>query len=223
MIEVTRTDDVFILTMVAEENRFNPTMLDAFDQALTQVEESEGPAAVVLTGQGKFFCNGLDLDWMMANAEQGGPSLVANGLQKLYSRLVTFPAATVAAVNGHAFAGGGMLALACDQRVMRNDRGYFCLPEVDINIPFTKGMARLVQAKLSPAAAYEAMLTGRRFGADDAVAGGIADIAVPEDQVLSVSVERAQALSGKTRDVVKAIKETMYSEVVEALAETVSF
>jgi len=67
------------------------------------------------------------------------------------------------------------------------------------------------------------MLTGRRFGADDAVAGGIADIAVPEDQVLSVSIERAQALSGKTRDVVKAIKETMYSEVVEALAETVSF
>ncbi len=165
MIEITRTEDVFVLTMVAGENRFNPTMLDAFTRTLDEVEASEGSAAVVLTGQGKFFSNGLDLEWMVANADQGGPALVASGLEALYRRLVTFPTATVAAVNGHAFAGGGMLALACDQRVMRTDRGFFCLPEVDINIPFTDGMAKLVQAKLTPSAAYEAMLTGRRFAA----------------------------------------------------------
>ena len=112
MIEVTRTGDVFVLTMVANENRFNPTMLDAFERALDEVDASDGAAAVVLTGQGKFFSNGLDLDWMMANAEQGGPALVADGLQALYRRLVMFPTATVAAVNGHAFAGGfvGLIA-----------------------------------------------------------------------------------------------------------------
>jgi len=222
VIEVTRSDDVFVLRMVAEENRFNPTMLDAFKTALDEVEASEGPAAVVLTGEGKFFCNGLDLDWMMA-AEEGGASQVVNGLQELYSRLVTFPTAVIAGVNGHAFAGGGMLALACDQRVMRNDRGFFCLPEVDINIPFTKGMASLVQAKLGPAAAYDTMLTGRRFGADDAVAAGIADIAVAEDQVLPEAIQRAQALAGKTRSTVGAIKHVMYAEVVAGLAETVAF
>jgi len=223
MIEITRTQDVFVLTMVAEENRFNPAMLDAFSRALDEVEGSDGAAAVVLTGQGKFFSNGLDLDWMMANAEQGGPALVADGLQALYRRLVIFPTATVAAVNGHAFAGGGMLALACDQRVMRTDRGFFCLPEVDINIPFTDGMAKLVQAKLTPSAAYEAMLTGRRFTADEALAAGFVDAAVPEGDVVPVAVERAQALAGKARSTVGTIKERMYGSVAAALAETAEF
>ena len=221
MIEVTRSGDVHILTMAAGENRFNPTMLAAFDEALTGVEQSEGPAAVVLTGQGKFFSNGLDLEWMMANVEQGGPAEVANGLQALYRRVLTFPVATVAAMNGHAFAGGGMLALACDQRVMRTDRGFFCLPEVDINIPFTNGMSKLIQAKLTPAAAYEVMLTGRRYGAEDAVAAGVVDAALPEDEVLPAAIERAQALAGKQRTTVAAIKQGMFGEVADALAETV--
>lgn len=223
MIETTRTGDVFVLRMTAGENRFNPTMLDAFDHALGEVEASEGPAAVVLTGEDKFFSNGLDLDWMMAHAEEGGPALVANGLQALYRRLLLFPTATVAAVNGHAFAGGGMLALTCDQRVMRSDRGYFCLPEVDINIPFTEGMAALVQARLTPSAAYEAMLTGRRFSAEEAVAAGFADEARPEAEVLPAAIERAQALAGKSRDTVRTIKERMYGDVAEKLARTVAF
>jgi enoyl-CoA hydratase/carnithine racemase len=205
--------------MTAGENRFNPSMLEAIDGALDEVERSEGPAAVVLTGQGKFFSNGLDLEWMLAHAEQDGPARVADGLQALYRRLVTFPVTTVAAVNGHAFAGGAMLALACDQRVMRSDRGYFCLPEVDINIPFTNGMTKLIQAKLAPAAASEAMLTGRRYTAEEALAAGVVDVVVPEEQVLTVASERAQALAGKLRPTVATIKQRMYGEVAAALAE----
>jgi len=222
VIETTRSGEVFVLRMVAEENRFNPTMLGAFKSALDEVEASEGAAAVVITGGGKYFSNGLDLDWMAA-APEGGPSEVVNGLQELYARLVGFPTAVIAAVNGHAFAGGAMLALACDARVMRDDRGYFCLPEVDINIPFTLGMAKLVQAKLTPANAHEAMLTGRRYDAVEALAAGIADQTAPEDQVLPLAIERAQVLTGKTRSVVAEIKRVMYSEVLDGLAETVSF
>ena len=223
MIETTRTDDVFVLRMVAEENRFNPTMLDSFAKALDEVEASEGPAAVVLTGEGKFFSNGFDLDWMMANAEDGGPSLVVNGLQALYSRLLTFPTATVAAMNGHSFAGGGMLALACDHRVMRDDRGFFCLPEVDINIPFTKGMSLLVQSRLTPAVARDVMMTGRRYTAEEALASGIVDATAAEDQVVPEAIERARALAGKSRDTLGAIMRTMFADVTEALAETIAF
>ena len=65
-------------------------------------------------------------------------------LEQTIGRLLVFPAYTVAAINGHAFAGGALISCAFDYRVMREDRGYFCFPEVDIRIPFTAGMAALI-------------------------------------------------------------------------------
>jgi enoyl-CoA hydratase/carnithine racemase len=218
VIEMTREADVFVLKMTAEENRFNPEMLSAFDSALSEVEAADGTAAVI-TGEGKFFSNGLDLEWMGANPERIGE--VVNGLQSLYGRLLAFPATLVAAINGHAFAGGGMLALACDQRVMREDRGFFCLPEVDINIPFSAGMSALVQSKLTPQIAHEVMLTGRRYGGADAARVGIVDLCVAEDSVLPEAVGAAEALSKKSRDTVATIKRTMYSDALELLSEQV--
>jgi enoyl-CoA hydratase/carnithine racemase len=215
---MTREADVFVLKMTAEENRFNPEMLSAFDSALSEVEAADGTAAVI-TGEGKFFSNGLDLEWMGANPERIGE--VVNGLQSLYGRLLAFPATLVAAINGHAFAGGGMLALACDQRVMREDRGFFCLPEVDINIPFSAGMSALVQSKLTPQIAHEVMLTGRRYGGADAARVGIVDLCVAEDSVLPEAVGAAEALSKKSRDTVATIKRTMYSDALELLSEQV--
>lgn len=212
---MTREADVFVLKMTAEENRFNPEMLSAFDSALSEVEAADGTAAVI-TGEGKFFSNGLDLEWMGANPERIGE--VVNGLQSLYGRLLAFPATLVAAINGHAFAGGGMLALACDQRVMREDRGFFCLSEVDINIPFSDGMSALVQSKLTPQVAHEVMLTGRRYGGADAVRTGIVDLAVPEGAVLPEAIGIAQALAAKNRDTVGTIKKTMYSGPLDLLA-----
>ncbi len=222
MIEAGKIDDVVVLTMKAEENRFNLPMLDAFKASLDDVEADETALAVALTGEGKFFSNGLDLEWMMEAGEES-TKLVVEGLQALYMRLLTFPVPVVAAVNGHAFAGGAMLALACDERVMREDRGYFCLPEVDINIPFVSGMSKLIQAKLTPAAAHKAMLSGHRVGGPEAVEWGIADEATSEDQVLAAAIERAKALSGKSRPVVSAIKNVMYQDAIEALAKLETF
>ena len=64
-----------------------------------------------------------------------------------------FPCITIAAINGHAFAAGAMVALAHDFRVMRNDRGFFCLPEVDIGMTFTDSMESVIKSRLSKATA----------------------------------------------------------------------
>src|SRR4029453_6531940 len=88
----------------------------------------------------------------------------AKTVQNLLARVLSLPVPTVAALQGHVVAAGAMLAPAHDFRGMRADRGYFCLPEVDIHIAFTPGMSALIQARLTPQVAHEAMTTGRRYG-----------------------------------------------------------
>jgi Delta3-Delta2-enoyl-CoA isomerase len=219
VVSAERAGDVTILRLTAGENRFNPESLAAINAALDEFEASGEPGALVITGDGKFFSNGLDLDWLATAPQADGADMLRRS-HRLLARILVFPAATVAAVNGHAFAAGGMLALACDSRVMREDRGYFCLPEVDIGLPFTPGMTALLKAKLSPATAHEAMVTGRRYGGLEAVAAGLADEAVPAGRVLAVAAERAAPLAAKPRATVAAIKGGLYGEVVEALRDS---
>lgn len=216
MVEVAREGAVSVLRMKSGENRFNPDSLTALNEALDDIEATPGPTAVVITGEGKFFSNGLDLEWM-GQAAEGEPVAVVEGTMRLMARILTFPTAVVAAINGHAFAAGAMLALACDHRVMRQDRGYFCLPEADINLPFTPGMSALIQGRLTPQAAHEAMLTARRYTAADAVAAGIIQAAVPEDEVLPAALAVAGAQAEKAREVIAAIKREAYGPIVEKL------
>ena len=98
MTDLGRDGDVWILRMTAGENRFTQDWLDAVRAALDQVEAAPGPAALVTTGQGRFYTNGLDLDWLAARGDAAARFLAS--LTRLLGRLVTFPVPTVAAVNG---------------------------------------------------------------------------------------------------------------------------
>lgn len=217
MPDLSRDGDVFVLDLGDGENRFHPDWLDAVEVALDEVETADGPRAVVTTAVGKFWSNGLDLDWLTAHGGQAG-GYVAR-VQEVFARMLRSGVPSVAAIQGHCFAAGAMLSLAHDQRVMRADRGFWCLPEVDIHIPFTPGMSALIQARLTPASAHEAMTTGRRYGGHDAAAATIVDVAVAEDEVLPAAVERARRLAPKAGPTLAAIKAGMYRSVLTALAE----
>jgi enoyl-CoA hydratase/carnithine racemase len=169
----------------------------------------------VTIGTGKFYSNGLDLDWLMANGSSADQYIA--DVQELFARVLAFPMPTIAAVNGHAFGAGAMLAMAHDFRIMRADRGYFCFPEADINIPFTPGMAALIQGKLTPAAAIASMTTGRRFGGPDAHTVGLVDATAPEADLLIRATTQVSPLVGKDRDTLTAIKTTMFAPALTAL------
>ncbi len=110
-----------------------------------------------------------------------------------------------------------MFSLAHDLRVMRADRGFWCLPESAINIPFTRGMSALIQARLAPQTAHEAMTTARRFGGDDALGAGIVDHPVPEGAVRSTALQLAAAQVSKAGTTLATIKTRMYSPVLDLL------
>jgi enoyl-CoA hydratase/carnithine racemase len=215
MPQLTRQEGVHILTLGADENRFSPDWLAAVEDALDEVVGS--PAPLVTTGKGKQYSSGLDLDWLGQNPDQFA-TYVAR-VQALLARVLTLPVPTVAALNGHAFGAGAMLAIAHDWRVMREDRGYFCFPEVDIRIPFSPGMSALIQAKLTPRAAVDSMTTGHRFTGPDAVTAGLVDATAAEAELVDRAIARVVHLIGKHADTLGTIKSTMYGDVVRALTE----
>jgi len=217
---LTTTAPVWTLNLGDDENRFSPDWLTQVDEALGTVRDSSEPIALCITGSGKFFSNGLDLDWLQANAGEWAPYVAR--VQSVFSQTLTLPVPTVCAINGHCFAAGAMLALACDYRVMRTERGFFCLPEVDINIPFSVGMSALIQSKLTPRTALDAMATGRRYDAPAALEAGIVDANCDVENLPEVAHAMVAELAGKTRQTLGTIKSVMYADVVTALAQPIT-
>jgi len=215
--ELARHDDVFVLTMNVDDNRFNPGSLALISEALDTVEHHPGPAALVTTGTGKYYSNGLDLEKAMNPDYDWGIAEIARSTQELLARTLAFPRPTIAAINGHCMAAGAMWSLAHDFRIMRADRGFWGLPEVDIRIPFTAGMAALIQSRLDRQVAHQAMTTAYRFGGEEAFQVGIVDAAAAEDDLLSQAIARAQALAGKDSVTFGEIKKVMYAPIIAAL------
>lgn len=217
MIELEQLGSVYVLHWHDDENRFNRTSVAALNAELDKVEAVDGPCALVTTGEGKFYSNGLDLDWLMHAGDEATGFI--DDVHRLLGRILTFPAITVAAINGHAFAGGAMLTLAHDARVMRSDRGFWCLPEVDLNMPLAPGMAAIVQARLTPQVAHEAVLTGRRYPADEALAKAIVDAVAPENEVVRDAVALAVTQAARGRSTVGQLKRDLYGPALAVMAE----
>ena len=217
LVDLRREGTVFILTMRSGENRFNRSFLDALHRAFDEVEGSSGPAALVTTGEEKFYSNGLDLTWLSGDGQQEGGKFISD-VMRFFGRVMACPVPTVAAINGHAFAAGGMFALAHDFRVMRADRGFFCLPEIDIKLPLAPGMTALIKSRLTPTTLRDAVLTGARIGGSEARDRGIVDEAVPAADVLPNAVARAATFAEKDRDIYGALKRGMYADVLSILA-----
>lgn len=173
---------VLTLTLDRGECRINPTSIALLRRALDAVDEAPHPKALVVAGTGKFFCNGLDIDWMNENPE-GTASMIESFCQEL-ARLLSLGCPTVCAITGHGFGAGLFIALACDWRVMRSDKAWVNWPEVNLGMRLSKGFAELSKAKLTAAAIRTGVLTGHRFTSSAALAAGIVDAECPEAEVL---------------------------------------
>ncbi|KAF7731886.1 hypothetical protein EC973_007717 [Apophysomyces ossiformis] len=216
---LNREDALFILHLHNDDNRFTTEFCEAILTALRIVEntflkESPSEMALVTIGEGKIYSNGLDL----ANALAYPPFMDVYLL--MLRRVLTFCIPTVAALNGHAFAGGCMLALAHDYRVMRSDRGFICMNEVDLPAPLAPGMAALLREKTTPATFRNMVLQGHRYSAQEALKENLVDVIAPGDQVLAKAKELALKWAPKAQAsvVYKQLKDEMYTDIVRQLS-----
>jgi len=214
MTSLERSDDVFLLDLGDGDNRFNAESINGINAALDEVERADGHAALVTKASGKIWSNGLDLDYM---ATLGDFLPFVADVQQIMARVLELPMPTVAAIQGHAFAGGAMLALSHDVRVMRSDRGYLCLPEIDLGMPFGNGFAALIGSKLPQPALHRMAVLGERIPATTAHELGVVEHVVELDAVLPCALDIAGSLAAKAKPVMATIRTDYYGDAISAL------
>lgn len=220
MIDRQNRDGVTVLRMSREpanvlDREFGDAIVEALNDAI------DGPAtAIVLTGTGGIFSAGVDLFRIL---EEGDAYLAdfLECLDRLFETAVTSPKPLVAAINGHAIAGGAVLAFACDFRVMAEGSAKIGLPELEVGVPFPGTALRIIRSAVPEHALREVVLRGRNFGPEAALARGIIDeLAAPED-VLDRAVTLAADLGSipaRAFAVTKALLGTDVADDREAAA-----
>jgi enoyl-CoA hydratase len=205
LVKVADRDGIAVVTIDRPPaNAMDPALLTAGLAALDELRTME-PRAVVLTGTGAFFSGGADLR-VVPTLDADVVGQMARDINALFAGWYLFPHPVVCAVNGHAVAGGLVLALCGDHRVVGRS-GRFGLTEVKVGIPYPSMAMAIVQAELDPPDARRLVLRGELFDAEAALGLRLFDEQVDDDRVLARSLEVAEelaALPPRTFAVVKA-------------------
>ncbi|WP_419162104.1 enoyl-CoA hydratase/isomerase family protein [Candidatus Palauibacter sp.] len=205
---IQRNDDggVALIRMAHQPaNVLTTEFSDALETEFERVREDASVRAAVLTGTGSAFSAGVELFRVVDGAPGYVEALLAS-LGTLFANLRDFPKPLVAAVNGHAIAGGGVIACACDYRVMASGKGRVGLPELHVGVPFPAVALDIVRGTIPRRHHREVLLLGRSYGPEAAVERGFVDEVVPADQVneraREIALELA-AIPGRTYDLTK--------------------
>ena len=219
-VEYTLDENVAVVTLNRDENRFNPDFLGACLDVLDEVEnETTALTLVVKSSHEKIFSNGIDLEWLAPIIQKGDIKTAKDffyQMNALFKRIVTYPMITIAAITGHAFAGGAILCCAFDFRFMRSDRGYFCFPEVDLGIPFLPGMNAMLKKAIPRYKLEEMEYTGKRLTAEECEEHHIITKACHINELMDEILAFAKTLN-KKRAVIKELKERLNKDIIHAL------
>ena len=215
MIEVEERGAVTVLRMArGKGNALNLDFVGALCDALDRLDD--GPArAGVLTGQGSVFSAGVDLPTLAA----GGAEYVRRFLPRLgraFERLATFPKPLVAAVNGHAIAGGAVIMLACDQRLLARGPARVGLTEIRVGVEFPAWALELARFATPPQHFPTLICTGRTWPAEEALALGLADELVEPERLLERGCAVAEELAAIPPAVFAATKRAVRRPMIEA-------
>jgi enoyl-CoA hydratase/carnithine racemase len=216
-MELTKEGAVYVLTLTngANANTLSEDVVGEYHEILDELEASAEDSALILTSSDpKFWCNGINLEWLLKQPHDYFPKFVEL-LDELFLRLSLLPMPTVGCLTGHVYAGGAVLATTLDFRLMREDRGFFCFPEVDIKILFSPIMYEILRSLPDHYALNELVLTGRRVGGKEALAMKIVSAVYPEETLYDKAMELAILLAKKDRRTYAHIKRGLRQALVK--------
>ncbi len=216
-MELTKQGTVYVLTLTngTNGNTFTEDVVGEYHDIMDQLEASPENSALILTSSDpKFWCNGINLEWLLKQPPEYFPKFIEL-LDELFLRFSLLPMPTVGCLTGHVYADGAILAASLDFRLMREDRGFFCFPEVDLKIHFSPVMNDIIRLLPDHQALNELVLTGRRVGGKEALAMKIVSAVYPGKQLYDKAMELATLLAKKDRRTYTHIKRGLRQTLVK--------
>jgi enoyl-CoA hydratase len=214
-VSVETTDGVAVVSIERPPaNALAPALL-AEGAELMEELRADPPAAVVLTGAGEFFSGGVDLKLAPTLSPTEQREMVA-GINRLFLDWYSFPRPVVAAVNGHAVAGGMILALCADRRI-GSDAATYGLTELRVGIPYPAAAIGCVRAELSPEAARRLVLEAELIDAKAAFGYGLVDELLGADAVLPRAQQVAAELAKLPSGAYETVKEQLRGPAIERM------
>ena len=195
-------------------NAIDPDLAAAGIELLGELSESRG-GAVVITGSGETFSAGLDIK-VAPTLDEAQQREMREGINRLLGGWALFPRPLVTAVNGHAIAGGLILALCGDFRVAGPD-GQFGLTEVKVGAPYPPAAMAIVRSELSPPVARRYALGAELVGSDAALRDGMFDKVVATEELLPTAIAAARELALLAGPAYTHTKHALRSAVARAL------
>src|SRR5688500_6391650 len=170
--------------------------------------------AVIVTGSGSAFSAGVDLYRVVNDGPDYGRRFLPV-LDAFLHAALTFPKPMVAAINGHAIAGGCILAAACDHRIMVEGSGRIGIPELAVGVPFPALPLQIMSARLADGPLRDLVFTGRTVHIDEAKAMGLIDEKCPSGMLLDRATEVAERLAAIAAGAFALTTEAFYSPILE--------
>ena len=221
LIEWKKVETVGIITMANGENRHNPEFVRDLLGAFDAIEGDPEISSVIITSSDpKNWSQGIDIQWISGAMARNDLQEIRDfmyGLNRIFTRILLYPMPVIAAINGHAFGDGSIMACACDFRFMKADRGYFCFPEIDISIPFLPGMLAIVRKAAPGHKLEELVFSGKRAVAAELEADHIIVKACENEEVLMREAMAFAKTFNKKRTIFGEMKKRMHRSIIEIM------
>ena len=194
MLELTRTETILTIRLAhGKASALDFELCEALALAFAEANKSDA-RAVILTGTGSIFSAGVDLFRLTDGGREYAERFVP-ALSRLVLDLFSFPKPLVVAVNGHAIAGGCIMTLAGDYRLMASGNGRIGVPELLVGVPFPAAVLEIIRFSVPPQHLQSLIYTGRTLQADDALRFGFVDEVVAPDALAARAEELARHLA----------------------------
>lgn len=218
----TKTEDhiYHILLDRGKSNAMNLQVVDELIEAIGIAEEDPSIEGLILSGKEGFFSAGLDLITLYEYDEAQMRQFWSR-FMLLLQKLAAFPKPVVAAITGHSPAGGCVMAICCDYRVMAEGEYVIGLNEIPVGIVVPHGIFKLYAFWLGQAKAYQSILEGKLFSPTEAKQIGLVDELVPLPRIQNSAMQKIKMLTQYERNAWQNTKRNFRSELVKALNENV--